>query len=516
MFPLTARRRFLIALLSGAGLSLAFLLLEDSLAAGLSWVSLALLIWVLLGARPREAALDGFSCGTVYYALTLPWIYEVMRVHGGLSAEAAGAVMALVVVACALFFAAFGMVIAWMSGRSVARACLTAPFLWVALEFARTRLPHIGFPWNLLGYATGNSLPLLEPAATTGIYGLSWFIAACCSLLAWVTHKADSKRLVGACWVLSLAWVPLTTLANRWIPSERPSHAARLVQTNFPQSPTYPADWMERHAGELDELEQLSAPAGEKPPGLLIWPEVPAPFSLEDPRFAARAQHIARASGGDFLVGVVDWKPTVRGGLAPYNSAALLDASGREVFLYDKIHLVPFGEYVPLRRWLTFAGKLTAEVGDFRHGSEYKIGKLAEGHPFGVFICYEAVFPDLVRRFTANGAELLVNLSNDGWFGRSAAPAQHLAMARVRAVESRRWLLRVTNNGYTVVVDPYGRYTARMTPDKRAAMTVAYGLRSDLTLYARWGDWVAWLCVLVTLALVAGRAAKAGSGVESL
>ncbi|HEX2715163.1 MAG TPA: hypothetical protein VHM88_23530, partial [Candidatus Acidoferrales bacterium] len=285
MFPLTARRRFLIALVSGAGLSFAFLLSEDSLSAGLTWVSLALLICVLLGARPRDAALYGFSCGTVHYALTLPWIYEVMRVHGGLSAGAAGAVMALVAAACALFFAAFAMGIAWMSGHSTARACLTGPFLWVALEFARTRLPLIGFPWNLLGYATGNSLLLLEPAATTGIYGLSLFIAAFCSLLAWVTHETKSKRLVGACWVLALAWVPLTTLANRWIPSERPSHHARLVQTNFPQSPTYPADWMERHAGELDELEGLSASAGEKPPSLLIWPEVPAPFSLEDPRF---------------------------------------------------------------------------------------------------------------------------------------------------------------------------------------------------------------------------------------
>ena len=515
MVRLTARRRFLIALLSGAGLSLAFLLLQDSLSAGLTWVSLALLVSVLVGARPWAGALYGFSCGTVYYALTLPWIYEVMRVHGGLSVGAAGAVMALVVAACSLFFAAFGMGTAWMSGCSVARACLTAPFLWVALEFARTRLPHIGFPWNLLGYATGNSLLLLQAAAATGIYGLSLFIAACCSFVAWVTHKARSRTSLGVCWILGLALVPVTTLANRWIPSEHPSHAARLVQTNFPQSPAYPADWMERHAGDLDELERLSVPAGEKPPGLVIWSEVPAPFSLEDPRFAARAQQIARASQGDFLVGVVDWRPTARGGLAPYNSAALLDASGREVFLYDKIHLVPFGEYVPLRQWLTFAGKLTAEVGDFQHGSEYKVGKLADGHGFGVFICYEAVFPDLVRRFTANGAELLVNLSNDGWFGRSAAPGQHLAMARVRAVESRRWLLRVTNNGYTVVVDPYGRYTARMAPDTRAAMTATYGVRSDLTPYARWGDWVAWLCVVVTLAMVVGRAARADSGVES-
>jgi apolipoprotein N-acyltransferase len=163
---------------------------------------------------------------------------------------------------------------------------------------------------------------------------------------------------------------------------------------------------------------------------------------------------------------------------------------------------------VPLRRWLRFAGKLTAEVGDFQRGSEYKVGKLADGHRFGVFICYEAVFPDLVRRFTANGAELLINLSNDGWFGRSAAPEQHLAMARIRAVENRRWLVRVTNNGYTVVVDPHGRYTARMEADARGAIAAGYGYRSDLTPYVRWGDWPAWMCVVVAVGLLAGNAAK--------
>ena len=129
------------------------------------------------------------------------------------------------------------------------------------------------------------------------------------------------------------------------------------------------------------------------------------------------------------------------------------------IFTYDKIHLVPFGEYVPLRRWLTFAGRLTADIADFTPGTSISVGELPGGK-FGVFICYEAIFPAKCARFTANGAELLINISNDGWFGRSAAPAQHLMMARVRAVENRRWLLRDTNNGFTASVDPYGRIVA--------------------------------------------------------
>jgi apolipoprotein N-acyltransferase len=504
--------RVLGAPLSGLALAFAF---PPGSATIDAWVSIAWLTVVSLGVRPRQAALFGWLHGAVFYGVTLPWIYTVMRVHGGLGVAAAAGVMGLVVAAAALFPAAFAWGVAWVGGSSVTRACFAVPFLWVALEYARTHLPHLGFPWNLLGYAASGNSALLQVVSLTGIYGLSFLVAGYNALLAWAfLHYASARRRTPL-----LVWLSVTAvlvayagLGARLLPIERAQYAARLVQTNFPQAPSYPVDWMERHAAELDQLERLSSPAGGQAPGLVIWPEVPAPFSLEDAKFAGWAERIARASRGDFLVGVVDWKSTAQGGLAAYNSAALLDASGREIFLYDKIHLVPFGEYVPLRRWLTFAGKLTAEVGDFQSGSAYKVGKLAGGRQFGAFICYEAVFPDVVRRFTLNGAELLINLSNDGWFGRSAAPEQHLAMARVRAVENRRWLLRVTNNGYTAVVDPYGRYRARMAPDVRDAMTVAYGFRDDLTPYVRWGDWLAWLCVVVTAGLVVRRPARRPRG----
>ena len=203
---------------------------------------------------------------------------------------------------------------------------------------------------------------------------------------------------------------------------------------------------------------------------------------------------------------MVDWKRSPTGVPLASNSAVLLDPSGRRVFTYDKIHLVPFGEYVPLRKWLTFAGRLTAEISDFTPGSQYSVGELPDGstseQKFAAFICYEAVFPNAIRRFTSGGAELLINMSNDGWFGRSAAPAQHLMMARVRAVENRRWLLRDTNNGYTVSVDPYGRIVAQLATDIRGELDAPYDFRSGLTPYARLGDWFAWLCVLASIALI--------------
>jgi apolipoprotein N-acyltransferase len=185
----------------------------------------------------------------------------------------------------------------------------------------------------------------------------------------------------------------------------------------------------------------------------------------------------------------------------------LLDPSGQRIFSYDKIHLVPFGEYVPLRRWLSFAGRLTADISDFTPGWDSRVGRLPAGS-FGTFICYEAVFPAEIRRFTVGGAELLINISNDGWFGRSSAPAQHLMMARVRAVENRRWLLRDTNNGFTVVVDPYGRIVRRLPTDVRTGLDAPYDFRSDLTPYARFGDWFAWLCVIATVAIMATAALR--------
>jgi apolipoprotein N-acyltransferase len=258
---------------------------------------------------------------------------------------------------------------------------------------------------------------------------------------------------------------------------------------------------MQAHAAEMDQLEQISIEAAQKVPGVVVWPEVPAPFSLQDVNFQSRALRIARGAAGGFLVGVIDWKPQPGGGIAPNNSAVLLGANGAVDFIYDKIHLVPFSEYVPWRKWLFFARDLTGLIGDFQHGSEYKVGRIS-GEPFSVYICYEAIFPNEVRRFTLAGAQLFVNISDDGWFGGSGAPEQHLAMARVRAVENRRWMLRDTNDGITVSVDPYGRIVARLPANTRGELDAPYAFRADLTPYARWGDWLPWLCVLSVLVLV--------------
>lgn len=490
--------RFILAIASGLALSFSFPNYNLPL---LAWFSIALLMLAALGARTREAALFGFINGALFYPLSLPWIATVMNQYGNnISWLAAAGILALMALAGALFPLVFAVLVCRVGKKSIPVACAMAPFLWVTLEFARAHLPIISFPWNLLGYAASGNLAFVQLTSVTGIFGLSLLVAAFNAAVAWsiTSPSKNSRRIVIG---IAIVLVVIAAVGPRFVPRAAPDHLAHLVQTDFAQEEMYPPNWMEIHAADMQQLEAISIDSAKKSPGVVIWPEVPAPFSLQDPKFSIIANRIAHDSGQDFLVGVVDWKMgTLYRGPAS-NSAVLLDPNGQRKFTYDKIHLVPFGEYVPLRKYLFFAHSLIDSIGDFTPGREYSVGSL-DGGRFSVFICYEAIFSSEIRRFAANGAQLLINISNDGWFGHSSAPPQHLMMARVRAVENHRWLLRCTNTGFTVDVDPYGRIVAQFPRFIRGQLDAPYAFRSDLTLYTRFGDWLAWLCLIATLALI--------------
>jgi apolipoprotein N-acyltransferase len=200
-----------------------------------------------------------------------------------------------------------------------------------------------------------------------------------------------------------------------------------------------------------------------------------------------------------------------------YNSALVIAADGARVGRYDKIHLVPFGEYIPFKRLLFFARKLTGRVSEFTRGDEREVFRL-NGRRYGVFICYESVFADEVRQFSQLGAEVLVNISDDGWYGDTSAPWQHLNMARMRAIENRRWILRDTNNGVTAVIDPYGRVRQSIPRHQVGALAAQYGFRSDVTFYTAHGDLFAWGCVLLSLGIAAwsGRKLLRDAGTPTL
>jgi apolipoprotein N-acyltransferase len=291
---------------------------------------------------------------------------------------------------------------------------------------------------------------------------------------------------------------------NRWLrPGEWESHIADFQRLANEQCKTYIAG-----------IPQTGAPAGEivcppnpTHPDLIAWPESPAPFIDDDPRFQQALVSIARQEQTPLVVGAIGVslaepeQGVAPGGYRIYNSALIVGADGARVGRYDKIHLVPFGEYIPFRRLLFFAHALTGNVGETDRGTERKVFRL-NGHRYGVFLCYESVFADEVRQFAQLGAEVLVNLSDDGWYGDTSAPWQHLNMARMRAIENRRWLLRGTNNGVTAVIDPYGRVRQSIPRHQADALPAGYGFRDDITFYTAHGDVFAYLCAILGLGMV--------------
>jgi apolipoprotein N-acyltransferase len=344
-------------------------------------------------------------------------------------------------------------------------------------------------------------------ATVTGVYGLSFEIVLINTALA-AAFLVDRSRRKPVLFT-ALALIILLQLGNLVHPPALPADGtARLLQADVPilSSEQWTPDYFQ---GTLSQLSELSVSRrGETDPNqppvdLIIWPETPAPFFVSDGRFRDAVSNVARQSHAAVVVGSLG-VPAPSQGDQLYNSAALIAPDGTWAARYDKIHLVPFGEYVPFASLLRFANKLTREVGDFIPGAGRNVLRAGE-HRLGVFICYESIFPGEIRQFAANGATVFVNISNDGWFGDTAAPWQHLQQARMRAIENRRWLLRATNSGITSVIDPYGRVVSRTPRNTRTYYDAPYSTVSSTTFYTRHGDWFLWTCAIITLIAVVAR-----------
>ncbi|HLZ14088.1 MAG TPA: apolipoprotein N-acyltransferase [Candidatus Acidoferrum sp.] len=500
-----ASARFFFAALTGAALSLSFIGLNLQI---YSWVSLGLLLMLVISPKPRVAFGCGFFHAIAFVLTSVPWIATVLSVHGGLSPAGGWAVLLLIAAAWGVLIGAFAWCVNRIARRNAKLACIAAPFLWVAFEFVRAHLPEISFPWNLLGYPAATNPAMVQLTTLTGIYGLSFVVSAFNSLIAWadVAKSTSIGKRAGIVGGVAALVLIVMFAGPKLVPSATANHFARAVQPNFPEVESYGQDWFAAHHEDLAELEALSLEDTAKHPDLIIWPEAPAPFSWQDAQFGRFASRIAIEAQRPFLAGTIEWKSEALASGArvqtPYNSAVMVDGNGRRIFAYDKIHLVPFGEYEPFPLIHRVVSSVSSEVGGFRKGTNRVVGTLPNRYKLGAYICYEAIYPGEIREFANRGANLLINISNDGWFGKSAAAEQHLRMARVRAVENRRWLVRVTNSGITAAVDPYGRTFTSIPRDVRGAADLPYDFRTDLTLYTRMGDWFAWLCVIVSVILV--------------
>lgn len=464
----------------------------------------------LIPASPGQGFLLGYVSGIIWYAGTCYWVYYVMHVYGGIDAPLSVGILILFCLYLALYHGLFGLLLALAAGRKMAtgpRALLLAPFLWVAMELARSRIT--GFPWDLLGTVQVDNIPLARIATVTGVYGLSLEIMLVnAAFAAAFLIRRDRRRTMFA----AAIFAAIVLQSTRWVvPAPRPAeHTAVLVQENVPilESSEWTAQYFDSTVQELAEIS--IAARQQQPPsqsaGLIVWPESPAPFYVNDPRFRSAVSEIARRSNAYIITGSLGTK-NASSAEQPgelYNSAALIAPTGAWVARYDKIHLVPFGEYVPFRQLLFFAEKLTREVGEFGRGTSRQPFS-ATGYHIGTFICYESVFPDEVRQFAHNGADVFVNISNDEWYGETGAFGQHLLQARMRAVENDRWLLRSTNTGVTASIDPDGRIVVRLPRNARTALQAPFDLVRDTTFYTRHGDWFAYACAIISLAALIVR-----------
>ena len=507
--------RFAASVLSGALLALCFprYNLHE-----LVWIApLPLLLALLHEPTLKRAYLWGAVSGTVFLALSVYWIALVMKNYGRMSLPAALAVMAAFLLVDSSYWGFFGLVTAWMARRSVALALVSAPVFWVAMDMAQTYGYFGGFPWNLLGYGIHPG-GLRQIATVTGVYGLSFLALATSALAAGLLEASSGTNWRAALLVLALRITGLVS-ANRLLrppPVARGSSLAVLVQPNAPLNESA-ADWapwqnpaplnhlVELSLAKLNEAMPQRTSRGSGSPPLIVWSENSAPFYFDrDPVFRTAAEDMARRAGAYVVIGATNF---VQGDLdRPLNSAVVLNPSGSVVLQYDKIHLVPFGEYVPA--WLDhLVGKVTTQAGSFVPGSTYSAARTRAG-AISVFICFEEVFPQLVRRLTPDGPGVLVNISDDAWYGDSSAAFQTMEMARLRAVENRRYLLRATDDGITDVIDPYGRVLGELPRHRQDAMAARFDFESGRTFYTDHGDVFAWLCIALAGALAAIRAGK--------
>ena len=450
----------------------------------------------------RNAFLLGLTTGVVYFTGTLYWITLVMAVYGGLPMWIAVILNGALIAYLALFPALFGVVMRRALAAFGARALAAAPLVWVATELGRAYV-LTGFPWVLLGYSQVGVLSIAQLASIFGVYGVSALVAAVSAVAAnvVVAEAGDRLRPAAAVFVLLLivwVWGSRRVDAAEWT---RAGEVIRvgLVQGNVDQGQKWdPA----RATSILTNYLDMTRQAVDRGAQLVLWPESSTPFYFEEARDRADADRL-RAFAREARVPILFGSDQIERGVPPkyFNSAFLVREDGSTAGVYRKMHLVPFGEYVPFQRMLFFVAPLVEAVSDFSEGQQPVLLQVG-GHMISTSICYEIVYPNLVRQFVTGGSELLTTITNDAWFGKTSAPYQHFAQASMRAIEAGRYLVRSANTGISGVVDPYGRVLVRTEIYQPAVVVDEARFLRTTTVYARLGDVFAYASVVVTLALV--------------
>jgi apolipoprotein N-acyltransferase len=469
------------------------------------------LVWLLegdarAGRRFRHGLLTGFWFGLGHFALGVHWIAEPLLVDAARTAWLIPAALPGLAAVLALFPAfSCAVLVRWWGGASVAARVFALAGLWTLFEIARAYL-FTGFPWNLIGYAWSDAIPVMQTSAFVGVFGLGalTIVAAAMPALLVAPDMSAGRRWATA----ALATIVLPALL--WAGGAARMGGGgqadgdfvadvrlRIVQANIAQRDKWNPDL---RAGHLDRHLALSAAPGDAAPTHVIWPETAVPFLLANDVLARVRAAQAAPPGGALLTGSV--RAAFLGGVRQVRNAMLvIDGQADVRRVYDKSHLVPFGEYVPLRGVLPVE-RIVPGQGDFVPGDGRAVLDVPGLPAVTPLICYEAIFPGrVIPRGERPG--WLLNLTNDAWFGTFAGPQQHFAIAAARAVEEGLPMVRAANTGISAVVDPYGRVIARLGVGEAGVLDARLPHALEPTVYARWGDAVP---IILSLLFLGGAA----------
>lgn len=472
----------------------------------LSWISWFALIPFLVSLKdtsPGKGFMLGIVWGLSHFISLIYWIVWVVGYYGGLGTLVAIWPMILLCSYLSVFPGIFGALAGPLFRRPYPAVSISA--IWVSLEYARANI-LTGFPWCLVGYSQESYLSLIQIADVTGVYGISFLVLmANLSLTGFLARGEGTGILVQSMEASLTAILIFSAMAygherlSFFQSSTGTSRVMKvaLIQGNIDQSVKWEKSYQ---LSTIEKYISLSDRAMANKPELIVWPETAVPFFLQDESELSQKVISAVRIGGAFLVtGSPAYRRSEKG-LSYLNRAYLVKPEQGLSDYYDKVHLVPFGEYVPLKSVLSFVNRLVPAAGDFESGASLSLLDL-KGLKAGTIICFEAIFPDISRKLTNNGAEILINLTNDAWFGKTSAPFQHAAMARFRAIENRVPLLRAANTGFSMIVGPTGGIIAggNIFTEEIIEGEVAIGSYGR-SFYTRFGD--IFIFILLTFAIL--------------
>lgn len=474
-----------------------------------AWIGLLPLFIALKRCTTRQAFWLGALAGIVYFAGTIYWVTHSIHFYGHIPMFIASGIMLLLAAYLSLYVGLFAAASVQVNKRYPSLFFLTAPAFWTAFELARTYV-FSGFPWSLLGYSQYSVLPLVQIADVTGVYGISFLIVLVNASIS--QFLGDRKQFIGlAVSVAALATVLMYGVIKLKQETGGNGISVAVVQGNIEQD----HKWDPAYQSQTFSIyKRLTLAASKSHPDLIIWPETATPFYFTGARESDRALsadliNFTKEHKTPLLFGSPTFEILPSRRIIASNSAFLLLGNGSPQGRYDKMHLVPFGEYVPMKDALFFLEKMVDAIGDFQAGAEYAVMTLPYQTSSGkveakvsTIICYEIIFPELVRQFAKRGANIITTITNDAWFGKTAAPYQHFSMAVFRAIENRVPIARAANTGISGFIDSKGRVLEASPIFTETFLTHSLSLGTERTFYTNYGDLFAYGCVILSLGLV--------------